>query len=137
MEPITITTAIIAAIAAGATAGATEISKKAVADAYNGLKALIARKFGSDSDLADAVAGVEKRPDSDSRKGALQEEVESAQAQNDEGIQQAVNKLMEAVRAQPGGDQLVQHTQTAIGNNIAQAAGGSTATVNVNQPDAQ
>jgi hypothetical protein len=42
MEPVT--TAILAAIAAGATAGLTDTAKTAIGDAYAGLKALLRRK---------------------------------------------------------------------------------------------
>lgn len=45
MDPIT--AAILAALATGAAAGLTEVSKTALTDAYGGLKALLARKFGA------------------------------------------------------------------------------------------
>jgi hypothetical protein len=44
MEPIT--TAIIAALTAGAASGLTEAAKKSISDAYSGLKTLIKKKFG-------------------------------------------------------------------------------------------
>jgi hypothetical protein len=143
MEPIT--TAIVSAITAGAAVGAFDVGKTAVGDVYsgakqvivdtyNGLKALITRKYGADSDLVDAIEGVEKRPDSDARKATLQEEVDRAKAEEDQEITGAAQKLLELLKAQPGGAELVQNTQTAIGNYIAQASGGSTASVNVHVP---
>lgn len=44
-----ITTAIVAALSAGAVSGLTEVSKTAVTDAYQTLKDLLAKKFGAHS----------------------------------------------------------------------------------------
>ena len=68
MDPIT--GALIAAIAAGAT----QVGKSAVVDSYNGLKALIKRKF-TKTDLPAAIENLEKKPDSKSRQRMVQEEV--------------------------------------------------------------
>ena len=62
MEPVT--TAIMSAIAAGATMGLTDTANKAIADAYDSLKTLIRRKFGGDSNLVGAVAKLEEDPES-------------------------------------------------------------------------
>ena len=132
MEPIT--TAIVAAIAAGVAAGATDVAKQAIVDAYNGIKQLIARKFGPQSDVAAAIEGLEKRPDSEARKATLQEEVALAKANDDPEIVQAAAKLIDLLKQTAGGEKLVQTVQTATGSNIAQAASGSTATVTVGTP---
>ena len=68
MDPIT--TAIIAALA--------NLSKDAIKDGYNALKNTLKKKFGSESDLVDAVDKLEKKPDSEGRKAILQEEFEIA-----------------------------------------------------------
>ena len=44
MDPVT--TAIVVALAAGATSGVTEAGRKAIADAYEALKTLLKKKFG-------------------------------------------------------------------------------------------
>jgi hypothetical protein len=44
MDPVTL--AVIAAIAAGLAKGAGDVAESAVAEAYRGLKQLLARKFG-------------------------------------------------------------------------------------------
>jgi hypothetical protein len=49
------TNAIVAAISAGAVAGASDTAKVAIADAYQGLKSLVKKKFGHDSDAAEAI----------------------------------------------------------------------------------
>ena len=130
MDPITL--AIITAIAAGATAASGKVAEQAIVDGYNGLKNLIKRKFGDSSEVTKAIEGVESRPESDSRKATLQEEIAYSKANEDTEILTAANELVEKIKQQPGGIQHVQ--QTASGSNIAQASHGGTATVNVNQP---
>jgi hypothetical protein len=120
MEPIT--TAVVAAAAAGVT----EVGKKAIGDAYTGLKELIRRKFGAQSEVAKAVEAVEAKPDSAGRKATLTEELTAARADQDQELAEAARRLLERIQAQPGGVQVIQQ---ARGSNIAQAAGGSTASV--------
>ena len=80
---------------------------------------------------AKAVEGVEAKPDSAGRKATLEEEVASAKADQDAELLKAAQALLEKLNAQPGGAQIIQQ---ATGSYIAQASGGSTATVNVNVP---
>ena len=61
-EPVT--AAILAAIAAGMSAGATDTAKKAIGDAYTGLKALLVRKLGAASEAVEAVSQLKKKPES-------------------------------------------------------------------------
>jgi hypothetical protein len=115
MDPIT------AAIVAGLAAGATKVSTSAILDAYAGLKAAIARKFGAESEVAKAVEGVEARPDSDARKSVLHEEVAATKADQDPDILRAAQALLEQLKAQPGG---VQCSQTVSGSGAAAANHG-------------
>lgn len=96
MEPIT--TAIIAALIAGVTAGATQVGKSALVDAYNGVKTLLSKKFGKESKLAKAVNELEENPDSKGRQLTLQEEVEAVQAGQDPEVLQAAKLLATAVQ---------------------------------------
>ena len=125
MDPITL--AIVAAV----TAGVTKVGEQVIVDAYAALKAVLQRKFGAQSEVAKAVEGVEARPDSQSRKGTLQEEVAASRADQDPEVLAAAQALLEKIKAQPNGARIVQR---ATGNYIAQAGDHSTATVNVNQP---
>lgn len=125
MDPIT--SAIVAAVAAGVG----KVGGQVVVDAYNGFKALIKRKYGADSKIAKAVDEVEANPESKTRPGTLNEEVVNAKADQDQDLVQAAKALLEKLNAQPGGAQIIQQ---ATGSYIAQASGGSTATVNVNDP---
>jgi hypothetical protein len=124
----TIVTAIIAAISAGAASGAKDVAKKAVVDGYSTLKAAIIKRFGEKSELAKAVSELELKPESKGRQTTLVEVVKSAGAEDDADIIAAAKALLETVEGQPGG---AQYVQSARGNFIAQAAGNSTATVNV------
>ena len=130
MDPVTM--AIVAALAAGATAGIPETGKRAIGDAYDGLKALIQRKFGDNSEIAGAVASLEGAPDSKGHTVTLTEEVAKVKADQDREILAAAQALLQHINQMPGG---TQHTQQAIGQNIAQADRGSTATVNVGRRD--
>lgn len=121
MDPIT--TAILAALVAGATAGATDVGKKAIVDAYDGLKALIKMKFGVQSDLANAVANLEGKPDSEARQAMLQEEVATAQANRDTEILVAVKKLEEMLAAH-GGERVQKMLRSEGGEQIMRGRGG-------------
>ena len=130
MEPFT--TSILSALVAGAAAGATEAGTKLVVDGYGALKAALRAKFGADSDLADAVAGLEKHPESDGRKQILDEEIVAAKAGEDPELVALARALLDRIESQPGG---AQHIQKAVGSYIAQADRGGTATVTVTRKD--
>jgi len=89
------TTAIIAALG--------NLGAKAVGDAYEGVKALVQRKFGADSDLADALKKLEQKPDAQGRQITLKDEAAAAGADKDAEIMKAVEALLAAVKAQAGG----------------------------------
>jgi hypothetical protein len=80
MDPVT------TALLSGATAALTETVKKAIGDAYDGLKGLLQRKFGPDSDVIEAIAKLEAKPESKARRDAIAEEVASAKADSDPEI---------------------------------------------------
>jgi hypothetical protein len=130
MEPVT--TIVLSALVAGAAAGVGEVGKKLVVDGYEALKAALRAKFGADSDLADAVAGLEKHPESDGRKQILDEEIVAAKAGEDPELVALAQALLDRIESQPGG---AQHIQNAVGNYIAQADRGGTANVNVTRKD--
>jgi len=98
MDPIS--AAIIAALAAGITAGLGEAAKKAISDAYAALKARIEKKPGKDSELAKAVAGLEAKPASEGRKATLQEEVQAAKADQDAELLALAKALIETIQKQ-------------------------------------
>ena len=115
----TITTAIVAALAA--------LSKDAIKDSYNALKSALKKKFGSESDLVDAVEKLEKKPDSEGRKGMVQEEVEAAKAHEDTEIVQLAQKLLAKIKEQPGGQQII--TQNISNVKYAATSGSGSASI--------
>jgi hypothetical protein len=129
MDPVT--TAIIAALTAGATTGGTELVKKSVSDGYDGIKSLLKEKFGHNSEVVKAVTGLETKPGSEGRRSTLQEEIVAAKADQDPDVVKAAQAILGELKSQPGGAQIIQ---TATGTNIAQAASGGKASVRINQP---
>jgi hypothetical protein len=122
MEPIS--TTIIAAISAiGSIVG-----KKAVEDAYKGLKDLIWKKFGRDSKVSRAIDELEEEPDSKAQQQLLIERMAKTDADRDQKIIQAANALMEQLKKTPSGE---KHIMYAKGTGIAQADRGATATVTI------
>ena len=85
MDPIS--TAIVAAVA--------KLSEPAIRDAYDGLKAIIARKFGREHSVTKAIEDVEANPKSDGRKVVLSEEVTSANPGADADVMAAVQQLLD------------------------------------------
>jgi len=131
MDPIT--TAILAALAAGAVSGATKVGEQVVSDAYAKLKELLGKKFGAKSKVVKAVKELEANPKSAARKEVVKEEVAAAKADQDKELLQAAQALIKSVKALPGGIQIIQ---TAIGDQNIQIAGDGN-TVNVNTPKAK
>ena len=124
MDPVT--TAIIAATVTSVSSAA---SKTVIVDAYDTLKALLEKKYGTESDIVKSVKSLEAKPESAARKDLLQEEVIVATADQDPDILRAAQEVLKYLSAQPSG---VQGIQQAIGNSIAQADRGSTASVSFN-----
>jgi hypothetical protein len=131
MTPDIVTNAIVAALSAGAVAGATDTAKSAIADAYQGLKSLVMKKFGHDSDAAEAIDKLEAKPDSDGKKQVLAEELNAVNSSSDPELVSAAQSLLALIKALPQGE---KHIQFAQGTGIAQADRGSTATVTMNTP---
>ena len=92
MDPIT--TAIVAALAAGAAGGLTETSKTAITDAYHQLKELLSKKFGAKSEVVQAIDQLEAKPESAGRKETLQEEIIAVKAERDHEVLTAAQHVL-------------------------------------------
>ncbi|MEU8382024.1 hypothetical protein [Streptosporangium sp. NPDC048865] len=90
MEPVTL---IVSAIALGATAGLQESAATAVKEAYEALKRLIRDRY-QDVD----VAPVERRPESEAKRGSLEEDLDAAGAGADDELLAAARRLVQEVR---------------------------------------
>ena len=102
------------------------LGSAAVLGAYQAVKTLVQRKFGADHKVAKAIEELEQEPDSDGRKLVLQEAAKKAGADKDEEIIKAAQALLDAVKAQPGGEKAVQQIvkQITIGDkNIVAGVG--------------
>jgi hypothetical protein len=128
MDPIT--TAIVAALGAGAISGATEVGEQIISDAYSKLKDLLGKKFGTKSKVVKAVKELESNPKSAARKEVVKEEVAAVQADQDTELLQLAQSLLKSIKALPGGTQIIQ---TATGDQNIQVAGDSN-TVNLGTP---
>jgi hypothetical protein len=121
MDPIN---TLIAAIVAGSVVATQDVATQAVKDGYAALKALLVRKFGETSDVADALQKVENKPNSEARQALLKEELDSAGASQDlELVQraQAFLTLLEESGLAPGRS---YHRATLTGSGaIAQGKG--------------
>ena len=89
MDPITL--GILAALG--------KMGEQVIADGYQALKAVLVKKFGSDSDLVTAANKLEQQPDSEARKALLAEEVAAVKADQDLDIQEALDALMKQLDA--------------------------------------
>ncbi len=106
----------------------TKLTEQGVMDAYQGLKDLLKRKLGGDSDLVAAVEAVERKPDSPGRQRVLEEEVAASAVATDPQIRDAVQALIALLQALPQGrDSSLHHiqvTQTLRGDgNIVSGTG--------------
>jgi hypothetical protein len=123
-----ITAGIVAALGAGALKSAGQVGEHVVGDAYAGLKELLKRKLGAESEVVKAVEAVEAKPESEGRTKVLAEEVAEAKLADDPEVRAAVELLRERVGALKAGE---RGGQIAIGDYIVQADRGSNATMNV------
>lgn len=102
-----ITTAIVTAVAS-------TLSKEAFQDSYNALKAALKKKFGQESDLVEAVNKLEKTPDRADRKATVQAEVEIAKANDDPEFVRLAQELLNKLKEQPGGQQVINQTVSDV-----------------------
>jgi hypothetical protein len=81
-----------------------------------------------------AIDELEKEPDFEPHKAALQGRITQAEADKDTDVLKAAQALMDQVKTQPGGTQAIQNIQNVYGDYSAVAGAGGTATVTVNDP---
>lgn len=118
MDPIA--AAIIAALSAGATSVITDASKTAITNGYNKLKGLLTNKCGASSDVVQAIAQLETKPESQGRKDTLQEEIIAVKAEQDDEILAAATHLLTLVKPQQAGlgKFTIQNNGLVQGQNI-------------------
>lgn len=126
MDPVTM--AIIAAVEAGANSAAGDVAKKALVDCYDGLKSLLIKKFGTESDVAEALDKLEKQPDAKGRRQTVQDELVAVDAGADPELLKAAQALVDQIKSRPGGEQHITNVQGDL-NVVADR--GSSASINI------
>ena len=105
-----ITTAIMAVLPGLAS----DTLKDAVKSAYEGLKAVIRRKWGETAPISKAIKAVEDDPASKAQAGVLAEKVEAAKANEDADVMKALQELVTVLKAHDLGGEAVARIQLNI-----------------------
>ncbi len=108
MDPIT------AAILAALPALAADTVKAGVKDAYEGLKAVIRRKWGDAAPISKAIAAIEEDPHSKAQAAVLEEKVGAVKATEDTDVLQALRILVEQMTTHGIGGETVASIQLNI-----------------------
>jgi len=124
MDPIT--TAIVAALPALAS----DLVTSSMKDAYQGLKAVIRRKFGESSQVARAVVALEADPGSKAQAAVLEEKVAVAKATEDPDVMKALAELVKSLKeAKIGGEAVASINVTISGGTVMGVVGAQRVTV--------
>jgi hypothetical protein len=120
MEPIS--AAIIAAVQA--LASSDEV-KAGVKDAYEGLKAVIRRKWGDTAPISKAVTAIEEDPSSKAQAAVLEEKVGAVKAADDSEVAQALQQLVEQMKTHGVGGEAVAKIQFNMSGGVVQGVAGA------------
>src|SRR5438552_3817368 len=112
MDPIT------AAILAVLPALASDVVKSGVKDAYEGLKAVIRRKWGDTAPISKAISAIEEDPDSKAQKAVLEEKVGAVKATEDAEVAQALHQLVEQMKTHGIGGEAVARIQFNMSGGV-------------------
>jgi hypothetical protein len=119
MDPIT------AAILAVLPALASDMVKSGVKDAYEGLKAVIRRKWGDTAPISKAITAVEEDPNSKAQAAVLEEKVGAVKATEDAEVAQALRQLVEQMKTHGVGGEAVARIQFNISGGVVQGVAGA------------
>jgi hypothetical protein len=98
--------------------------KSGVKDAYQALKAVIIRKWGSDAAVSKAITAIEQDPQSKAQAAVLEEKVASVKALEDADVLQALHHLIEQMKLHGvGGEAVAAFQVTVNGGSIVGVAG--------------
>ncbi|MCI5164237.1 MAG: hypothetical protein D3917_19940 [Candidatus Electrothrix sp. AX5] len=90
-----ITTALTAALVAGAAQGANTVSKQAIVDSYNVLKNALSKKFGANDQPLQTLKALECNPSSETHQHALDEQITKDKISADHDIQHLAQVLFD------------------------------------------
>ena len=104
MEPVSV---ITGAIVTGAAAAAKGVGKQVVKDAYEGLKALVTRRFSEKEKPEGEMALVKIEEKPEGWEATLKETLVETGADKDEEIIRAAEKLVTALKSTPEGQEVI------------------------------
>jgi hypothetical protein len=119
MDPIT--TAILAVLPALAS----DMVKSGVKDAYEGLKAVIRRKWGDAAPISKAIAAIEEDPNSKAQAAVLEEKIGAVKAAEDSEVAQALHQLVEQMKTHGVGGEAVAKIQFNMTGGVVQGVAGA------------
>jgi hypothetical protein len=114
MDPIT------AAILAVLPALASNVVESGVKDAYEGLKAVIRRKWGDAAPISKAIAAIEEDPKSKAQAAVLEEKVGATKAAEDADVLQALHHLVEQLKTHGIGGEAAARIQFNMSGGVVQ-----------------
>src|SRR5947209_14389649 len=114
MDPIT--TAILAALPALSS----DVVRSGVKDAYEGLKAVIRRKWGEAAPISKAISALEEDPNSKAQAAVLEEKVSAVKAAEDVEVAQALHQLIEQMKTHGIGGEPVARLQFIMSGGVVQ-----------------
>jgi hypothetical protein len=118
MDPIS---AAILAVLPGL---ASDVVKSGVKDAYEGLKAVIRRKWGDAAPIAKAITAMEEDPKSKAQAAVLEEKVATVKASEDPEVVQALHNLVEQMKMHGIGGETVARIQFNMSGGVVQGVAG-------------
>ena len=119
MDPIT------AAILAVLPALASDMVTSTVKDAYEGLKAVIRRKWGDTSPISNAISAMEADPKSKAQSAVLEEKVKAVKATEDAEVTEALRLLVEQMKTHGIGGEAVARIQFNMSGGVVQGVAGA------------
>lgn len=90
-------TLIVSAVVAGLTTAATDVTKMAVKDTYELFMNRLKKKVEDKEDAQEALAGVEKKPESEARQAVLKEELAEMDVERDEELIRLAQRFLAQV----------------------------------------
>jgi hypothetical protein len=119
MDPIT--TTILAALGVIGS----EVIKSGVKDAYEGLKAVIRRKWGEGAPISKAIVALEEDPQSKAQAAVLEEKVAAVKATDNAEVAQALHKLVEQMKTHGVGGEAVARIHFNMSGGVVQGVAGA------------
>jgi hypothetical protein len=119
MDPIT------AAIVGALPALASDMVKSGVKDAYEGVKAVIRRKWGDAAPISKAISALEEDPNSKAQAAVLEEKVAAVNAADDADVAQALHQLVEQMKTYGIGGEAVARIQFNMSGGVVQGVAGA------------